>query len=197
MNRPPPQMSSSVPIHSYMPSSSSSSFTNSNMINNNSKVQRTRTKTGPTPKLDTRSSDEDRRKRTTSTPIPIASLTQPPTGPIPTMAASLGTYLHKSSFDDDDDYEDNDESDHDRIFNYSSNSPKKFGKEKDDDDELDQFEDDIVPVDSERSTPKSSDSPVKFIPPHELLANSKKDFSVGTAHSVAVWEQNRRRRALN
>jgi len=70
------------------------------------------------------------------------------------------------------------------------------GSIKINDEDLDVFGDDINENEDHFGMNESggaSDSPIKFIPPHEMMANSKKDFNVGTAHSVAVWERGRRK----
>lgn len=45
---------------------------------------------------------------------------------------------------------------------------------------------------SEEDEEDPSNSNRRFIPPHELLAQTSSSFNVGTARSVAIWEQKRR-----
>jgi len=195
MNRPAPQMSSSVPVQSFMSMASPTSNLETALTSNNNSVKqpRHRTKTAPSPKNET-SEDGiiDYRKRTTSVPIPIGMLPSSNGIPvnsntsIPNVSISLGTYL--TAFDDEED-----DSEH-TALNSSTNSISK--QEREEDDDVDIFDDDEnlnFGFDQKSLAGKQSDSPVKFIPPHEMMANSKKDFNVGTAHSVAVWEQRRRK----
>jgi len=179
MNRPPPQMSSSVPTHSYM-NGSSGAHVSSTQGNHPIPAARQRTKTAPSPKSESleEMEKEELRKRTTSVPIPIGFTANLPA---PGMSISVGTYL-TSSFDEDDDSD--------------STPPGILVKVKSAEWTEDIFgNDENINFGFESSTAadKPQDSPVKFVPPHEMMANSKKDFNVGTAHSVAVWEQRRRK----
>jgi len=177
MNRPPAQLSSSVPTTSYMNNTPSSTMSIPKQI------IRQRTKTAPSPKSD--SEDSDARKRTTSVPIPISGL--PATGVPHVMSVSVGTYL-TTSFDDE---EDDEETETNKSLNISTNSIK-FDAE----DEKDIFDEDEnlnFGIQSSFVPDRLTDSPLKFVPPHEMLANNKSQFNVGTAHSVAIWEQRRRK----
>jgi len=198
MNRPGPQLSSSVPVHSH----SFSTSTRDQNIHlpdlhqldlNSEKPTRNRTKTAPSPKNEPEEIFHgDFRKRTTSVPIPIGMLTGGGGPTSSNVSVSLGTYL-TSSFEDEDD----DESEKSGL-NTSSNSihMRQESIDFDKDEDVDIFDDDDglnYGVEKKSPSVKTSDSPVKFIPPHEMMAHAKKDFNVGTAHSVAVWEQRRRR----
>jgi len=148
------------------------------------------------------------KKRTTSIPIPISETGAPTNLPRHQQVSfSLGTYPNPSiPFEDDDDIhfiedEFDEEFDVDSAntsLNMSTGTPKV---------ESLAIEKEISNEPNNHPSNNSSnygnedlmfggdqtESSERFIPPHELLANSKKDFNVGTAQSVAVWEQRRRK----
>jgi len=171
MNRPTPQLSSSVPTSSSMLITQLSSV--SSTKNN---VKRDRTKTNPpTPLTLTKAKDlED--KRTTSIPIPI---THGFATPVP-IASTFGAFEKQNNVDSDEEY-DLVQEDQDKII-----------LEEEEVDIFDHNGDQLLYED--HSPSNNNDSPVKFIPPHEMMRqNSRQGFNVGTAHSVAVWEQRRRK----
>jgi len=181
MNRPPPVLSASVPTHSYM--SSVTPITPTAITSNQI---RSRTKTAPSPKSDSFEEDSTMRSRTLSIPIPLSGLTA--SNPTPNISTSLGTYLTNTSFDD----EDEDDSRADlQSLNVSRNSIKN-------DQEDDIFGSSLsenLGFEDDRESDRVLDSPSKFVPPHLMMASSKKGFNVGTAHSLAVWEKGRRKLA--
>jgi len=222
MNRPPPQMSSSVPnSSSFMESAlDASRLSKISAINIPSEVgakkvittninARQRTKTVPSPK---KSPDDfnlrtEEKRRTTSIPIPISEAFAAAANNLPRhqqISYSLGTYLNSSIIEDDEEDEENEYNqyliegrDEDEEFeNESMNTSLNMssGSLRIDESERTGNGESNSPIfETEPVFGEQSDSPVRFIPPHELMANSKKDFNVGTAHSVAVWEQRRRK----
>jgi len=168
MNRPTPQLSSSVPTSSSMLMSSVSSVT---PVKN---IKRDRTKTNPPTQLNIVKAKDLEDKRTTSIPIPIAHGFTVPIA----ISSSLGTFDQQNNVDSDEEYDLKEDQDKMRL-----------------EEEEDIFEHDGDQILYEDHSPSNNnDSPVKFIPPHEMMRlNSKHDFNVGTAHSVAVWEQRRRK----
>jgi len=189
MNRPPPLMSSSVPTHSYLNGQPNQT---TNHGNHPIPAARQRTKTAPSPKSDSfeDSEKEDMRKRTTSVPIPIGFTTSN-TQPTISMSTSVGTYITtNTSFDEDDEM-----SPPQLLPTKAKSEDWVNSREGEEEDIFGEDENLNFGFDStyEADPNKPQDSPVKFVPPHEMMANSKKDFNVGTAHSVAVWEQRRRK----
>jgi len=168
MNRPTPQLSSSVPTSSSMLMSSVSSVT---PVKN---IKRDRTKTNPPTPLNIVKAKDLEDKRTTSIPIPIAHGFTVPIA----ISSSLGTFDQQNNVDSDEEYDLKEDQDKMRL--------------EEEEDIFDRDGDQILYED--HSPSDNNDSPVKFIPPHEMMRqNSKQGFNVGTAHSVAVWEQRRRK----
>lgn len=187
MNRPTPAMSSSVPIHQMR----TMGFSENNLtVEKEEKIftfetengtKRDRTKTTPMPKNEPLM-ENLRKQRTSSTPIPINGPTSKPM-----VAASVGTYLMQSKQDSDDE---------DNVDYLNKSTEKTIGDL--DEELLFNSENDELSLSSSSSSARSVTSPTAsssstFVPPHEMLAkNMKEEFNVGTAHSLAVWEQRRR-----
>jgi len=188
MAKPGPTMSSSVPTNSMLslqnsPPSEVFAFE----VNAHTQQQiskRDRTKTAPLAYNYDNLQDKDARKRTTSVPIPIGA--QGNTKSVP-MAISVGTYLLTKSHDDS---EDEDSS--------SQDLNKSMDKVTGDLDEDIMFQEESSNEKVKNFTKESpTGTNANFVPPHEMLAkNMKEGFNVGTAHSVAVWENRRRPKGI-
>jgi len=170
MNK-PPQMASSVPVMSQnIPTP----------ILNKVVASRPRTKTSPS-KMKMLSSEQieeeeenSHRKRAISTPIPIGIQTN--SIPIPHGSNTNGRTSPNS-------------------FEEEGRDDDSFEEEKVDEAEEEELE---FEMDSGKllSTSLNGASPKQFIPPHEMLKQmNSADFNVGTAQSLAVW-QNRRRQYI-
>jgi len=132
------------------------------------KLSRARTKTSPT-KIPPDLLEEESRKRATSTPIPIGMQNLTIAVPIP----SSGTGSRHESFHSSDD----------EINNKPYNS-----EEEEDFEEIEEQTISFLSTSLKSTSPENG----KFVPPHEMLKKTHGDFNVGTAQSVAVWEQRRR-----
>jgi len=128
---------------------------------------RARTKTSPGLLSMTSSFDEDelsQRKRATSTPIPIGQAIPIPIG---------GGSKIRSLVNSDDEEELDPGSFQDDGEEYPLSTP-------------------VLPSSVPMFDDESPDGET-FVPPHEMLKKNASGFNVGTAQSVAVWEQRRRK----
>jgi len=185
MNR-PPQMASSVPTTFSTPS-----------VKPTSGNTRQRTKTSPSKTVSSTnstssiaiegsSSSRDHRKRAISHPIPIGFQSQ--------QGISIpGAKENTTQF------EEGEENSEDEL-NLSLNSSEGNGDGKESEGQSAEEEEENFKIEEENtlrlSSSLNSASPDHqgFIPPHEMLKLQKTSkFDVGTAQSVAVWEQRRRK----
>jgi len=125
-------------------------------------IKRPRTKTSPSKRQIKLEDDDETRKRAISTPIPIGM--QPSTG----VAVPIPTNGSRrgSSLASDEGSEEIEESEEEEEESEEGEESQSF-----------------LSVSPEHG---------QFIPPHEMLKQGHSDFEVGTAQSVAVWEQRRR-----
>jgi len=183
MNR-PPQMASSVPT-TFSASSSSGST-------------RLRTKTSPSKPVTAATSTDtnseapslhsrDHRKRAISHPIPIGTLQSQPGIPIPGRKESAQLEVGEELEIEEDE------------LNLSVHSSEGNGEGEGEGENQSAEEEENFKADEDNtlrlSSSLNSASPDhQFIPPHEMLKLQKTSkFDVGTAQSVAVWEQRRRK----